>query len=106
MPPSVQNNSRDIAPSVEARSGKHGCELLADALFIVAKRGAQHFGTALMSLLFGRQSRVRVKNFYGQHHGRIGADTRIVATDDSLPAHIRIVADALEPAAPGNAHFM
>src|SRR5580698_10185891 len=53
VPPTVQNDSGDVASGVETRARKHRIKLLANLPLVVFEGCADHFGASSMPLIFG-----------------------------------------------------
>src|SRR3954469_3522400 len=69
--PAIQNDSGDVALGIKTSPAKHRCELVADPLFVIAKRSAEHLCASAVPLFFGRQPGIRIQNFYGEDDGRV-----------------------------------
>src|SRR5215475_8345806 len=76
----VEHNTGDVAPGVEAGPRKHVGELLADLTLVVGERRGQQLRAAHLTLSAGGKSRLREIDEKSQHrrqirtrHGRIHA---------------------------------
>src|SRR6266568_3658457 len=58
MSPAIEDDAGDVPPGIEAGSGEHVVELLADAALVLTVGGAQQLGAPLRTLLIRRQAGV------------------------------------------------
>src|SRR3984957_7964091 len=106
MSPPVENDARNIALGVEARSPEHLHHLLAYLLLIFHERGRQQFRTAQATLVGQRKPRFCKAHLEVEHRGKIGANEGRIHTKLRTLRYIDKVAESLEPAPAGEAKII
>src|SRR5580765_248561 len=74
VPPAIEDDACDVAAGIESAAREHFGELLANLALVFAEWHGHQFAAAEVTLLLSGLARVSVKNFDGEHRGRIGPD--------------------------------
>src|ERR1700690_3006814 len=106
MAPAVENDSRNIALGIEARSPEHVHHLLAYLLFVFREGSREQFRTTQTTLVGQRKPRFLKAHLEVKHRGKIGANEGRIHTKLRTLRYIDKVAEPLEPAPAGEAKII
>src|SRR6185369_927215 len=106
MTPAVQNDSCNVALSVESEGAKHIGELVTNFCLVFRKRGSHHLQASQVALFLSGMAGKRIQDLQREHDGRIGTDGLAFDSSQRQLAHLQVVPHTLKPPATTYSHLV